>query len=144
LKRREARELVLKILYAWDVGKNDADQVMEQLFNEENTTESGRVFCRSLVNGVIANLVAIDKLISKYSTDWPLDRMAVVDRNLMRIAVFEILFSDGVPSAVAVNEAIEIAKSYGSEESPRFVNGILGNIIKDLSQIKAELKGETE
>lgn len=144
MKRREARELVLKILYAWDVGKNDADQVMEQLFNEENTTESGRVFCRSLVNGVIANLVAIDKLISKYSTDWPLDRMAVVDRNLMRIAVFEILFSDGVPSAVAVNEAIEIAKSYGSEESPRFVNGILGNIIKDLSQIKAELKGETE
>jgi len=91
------------------------------------------------VAGVIANLTAIDELIKKYTTDWPLDRMAAVDRNLMRIALFEFLFTQGVPGAVAVNEAIEVAKSYGSEESPRFINGILGNIIKDLPQIKASL-----
>lgn len=144
MKRREVRELALKVLYAHDIGKNDVNYIMERLFIEENTEEGGREFCRSLVAGVLANLKPIDDLIEKYTTDWPLDRMAAVDRNLMRIALFEFLFTEGVPGAVAVNEAIEVAKSYGSDESPRFINGILGNIMKDLPQIKAELTKGTE
>lgn len=140
MKRREVRELALKVLYAHDIGKNDTNSIMEQLFSEENIEETGRDFCRLLVEGVLANLTTIDRFISKYTTDWPLDRMAGVDRNLMRIALFEFLFSEGVPGAVAVNEALEVAKSYGSEESPRFINGILGNILKDLPQIKADLE----
>lgn len=138
MKRREMRELVLKVLYASEIGKNDTGLIMEQLFTEENVEETGRAFCRSLVSGVLDNLATLDKLISKYSTDWPLDRMAAVDRNLMRIAVFEIVYSPEVPGAVAVNEALELAKNYGSDESPRFINGILGNILKDLPGIDAE------
>lgn len=140
MKRREVRELALKVLYAYDIGKNDTESIMQQLFTEENIEETGREFCRVLVAGVIANVEEIDQLICKYSMDWPLDRMAAVDRNLMRIALFEFLFSDGVPGAVAVNEALEVAKNYGSEESPRFINGILGNILKDIVQIKADLE----
>jgi len=140
LKRREVRELALKVLYANDIGKNETDSIMQQLFTEENIEETGRDFCRFIVAGVMANIEEIDQLIRKYSNDWPLDRMAGVDRNLMRIALFEFIFSDGVPGAVAVNEALEVAKNYGSAESPRFINGILGNIMKDLPQIRADLE----
>lgn len=144
MKRREARELALKILYARDIGKNDPQLIMEQLFAEEQVEEKGQKFCRWLVEGVIENLAASDQLISQYATEWPVDRLAAIDRNLMRIALFEFYFTDEVPGAVAVNEAIEVAKIYGSAESPRFINGVLGNIIKDLPQIKSGLAKEKQ
>ncbi len=138
MKRREARELALKVLYARDIGKNDPQEIMELLFAEGETEQKIQDFCRVLVGGVLENLQAIDLLISKYATDWPVERMAAVDRNLMRIALFEFYFSGSVPGAVAVNEAIELAKNYGSEESPRFINGILGNILKEQSPSRTE------
>lgn len=138
MKRHEAREFALKVLYARDIGKNEPQLIMEQLFAAEKIEGKRQDFCRQLVEGVILNIDEIDQLISKYATEWSVDRMAAVDRNLMRIALSEFIFTDGVPGAVAVNEAIELAKEYGSEESPRFINGVLGNIIKDLPLIKQE------
>ncbi|MFZ5753863.1 MAG: transcription antitermination factor NusB, partial [Bacillota bacterium] len=96
-------------------------------------------FALYLINGVVAHLAEIDKIIRQFAVEWELERMATVDRNIMRLALFEILYSDNVPEAVATNEAIELAKSYGSEESARFTNGILGNIIKHLPEIKKKV-----
>lgn len=138
MKRRKARELALKVLFARDIGKNEPQVIMEQLFAEGNFEEKGQEFCRQLVEGVLNHIEDIDRLISQYATEWSMDRMVAVDRNLMRIAIAEFIFTDGVPGAVAVNEAIELAKTYGSEKSPRFINGVLGNILNDLALIKPD------
>lgn len=137
MKRRTGREIVLKTLFARDFSKNDAFELLEHVMADEKVDEPGREFSRSLVEGVLSRQKEIDNLIKQYSIEWDLDRMAAVDRNIMRIALFEILFSPNMPEAVAANEAIELAKNFGSDESAKFVNGILGKIIKDLPTVKA-------
>lgn len=136
MKRRTAREIVLKTLFARDLSRNEPQEVLEHVFAEEKVDEGDKEFSRYLVKGIVSRQDAIDDLIRKYSIEWDLNRMAAVDRNIMRMAIFEILFSPNVPEAVAANEAIEIAKQYGSDESAKFVNGILGKIIKDLPAVK--------
>ena len=136
MKRHAARELALKALFAYDVGKNEPGMIMELLFEEEIIDTTSKEFSVYLVEGVIENMATIDQMIEKYALEWALDRMPAVDRNIMRVALFEILFSPDIPKAVIINEAIELAKAYGSEDSARFVNGIVGNIIKDMPQRK--------
>ena len=136
MKRHAARELALKALFAYDVGKNEPGMIMELLFEEEIIDTTSKEFSVYLVEGVIENMATIDQMIKKYALEWALDRMPAVDRNIMRVALFEILFSPDIPKAVIINEAIELAKAYGSEDSARFVNGIVGNIIKDMPQRK--------
>jgi len=141
VKRHAARELALKALFAYDVGKNEPGMIMELLFEEEIIDTTSKEFSVYLVEGVIENMATIDQMIEKYALEWALDRMPAVDRNIMRVALFEILFSPDIPKAVIINEAIELAKAYGSEDSARFVNGIVGNIIvgniiKDMPQRK--------
>lgn len=131
MKRRAARELVLKVLFAWDLGKSDPYNILDQLCQEEEVDDGGREFTKKLVKGVLNNQEEIDAVLQKYSIEWDLKRMAAVDRNIMRIAFYEMGYTAGIPEAVAANEAIELAKSYGSKESARFINGILGTIIKD-------------
>lgn len=143
MKRHDARELALQALFAVDLGKNDHRMILESLCREKDVDENGREFCGYIVEGVIARQAVIDQLIQKYAVQWELTRMAGVDRNILRLALFEILFSDDVPEAVATNEAIELSKSYGSQESPRFINGILGNILKELPAIKKAVEEET-
>ncbi len=139
MKRRLARELALKALFARDISGNEPITTLEQLVLEENVNDSTKNFALYLINGVVAHLAEIDKIIRQFAVEWELERMATVDRNIMRLALFEILYSDNVPEAVATNEAVELAKSYGSEESARFTNGILGNIIKHLPEIKKKV-----
>ena len=134
MKRRAARELVLKVLFARDLGKVEPYTLLEQLAEEEKAGDSAIAFSRRLIEGVIFNQDNIDKTIREYAIEWDIDRMAAVDRNIMRLALFEMLYSPDVPKAVAVNEAVELAKIYGSEDSARFINGILGNVMNVIKE----------
>jgi len=131
VKRRAARELALKVLFARDLGKGEPYSLLDHLVEEENAGERAKSFCRRLIEGVITNQESIDNTIQKYAIEWDVSRIAAVDRNIMRMALFELLYLPEIPKAVAVNEAVELAKIYGTEDSARFINGILGNVIKE-------------
>jgi N utilization substance protein B len=130
LSRRAGRESALKALFQIDVGKCDWDLSVENTVVADGLSSADAAYCRELVRGVLANRKAIDELISSYAIDWTLDRMANVDRNILRIAVFESIYQHLVPVGVAINEAVELAKVYGDEESSKFVNGVLGAIAR--------------
>lgn len=138
-----SRELALKVLFAREFTKDEPWPLMELLFAEEGADQSGSDFCRLLVRGVLEKQRLIDSVIARYAEGWGLDRMAGVDRNILRLALFEILFAEGIPSAVAVNEAIELAKIYGSGDSGRFVNGVLGKIIEELPTLTSQIQSES-
>ena len=130
----------MQTLFLWDFKGKDIKELPEiargVFFNfAPNFDDQG--FVENVINGVLKNLKAIDTYISKYATEWPLDQITIVDRNILRIGVYELVFNDDIPAKVAINEAIEIAKTFGSESSGKFVNGVLGAIYKDI------LKNET-
>ncbi|HEY7955197.1 MAG TPA: transcription antitermination factor NusB [Polyangia bacterium] len=136
--RRKAREMALQILYQLDVQERLSDEQGLALFWENfaqedaELDEGARGFADSLVQGVREHLTEIDALITRASRNWRIERMARVDRNLIRLALHELKFCADVPSKVAINEAIEIAKRYGTAESPAFVNGILDRCLAEL------------
>jgi N utilization substance protein B len=101
--------------------------------------ENGHGFCRSLFEGVLEYRVALDEAIQRIAPDWPIDQIAPVDRNILRLAAFEILLSPDTPPKVAINEAVELAKMFGSESSSRFVNGVLGTLLASREQILARV-----
>ncbi|NLT94558.1 MAG: transcription antitermination factor NusB [Clostridia bacterium] len=131
MKRRQIREIAFQIIYQIDVGKNDVETSLLQRIEENDMNEKDQAFCRRLVTGTIEKLSEIDRLIEKYALEWKVDRMLSVDRNILRLAIFEMKFLTETPPKVALNEAIELAKKYGSEESPKFINGILDRIINN-------------
>lgn len=131
VRRRLAREMVLKVLFQIDVGKVDLDLALETVLEEEESCWV-KDFVRSLARGTMENLQKIDEMINRFAREWTVDRMAAVDRNILRLAVYEILFLDDIPSAVSINEAVELAKIYGTEESSKFINGILGNVVRNV------------
>jgi len=126
--RRKARSKVLQALYEIDSVSRDAVEVVERLLSEEDFSEDNQAFARELVAGVMENKDDIDKNISQFAPQWPLEQLSIIDRNILRLAIFEILFDNKVPVKVAVSEAVELAKSYGSESSGKFVNGVLGSV----------------
>ena len=130
-RRTKARECALKVLYQIEMTKDSYSDSL-RAFWERNpeAEESVKEFTGQLVKGVDDNKKDIDGAISKYATNWQIDRMAVVDRNILRIAAFEMLYLDDIPPKVSINEAIDIAKRYGDTDSGKFVNGILDKIIK--------------
>lgn len=130
-KRTKARECALKILYAIDITKEDPKQCIDTFWkNHEETEAQVKSFTNGLVLGVCGNRELIDKLISQYTTNWQLNRVAVTDRNILRFATYELLFMEEIPPKVSINEAIDIAKKYGDQDSGKFVNGILDKINK--------------
>jgi transcription antitermination factor NusB len=130
-KRTRARECALKILYAIDITKEEPQECIENFWLDNSETESQvKDFAETLVRGVYEKRSAIDKLISKYTTNWELERMAVIDRNILRFATYELLYTDDIPPKVAINEAIDVAKKYGDKDSGKFVNGVLDKIHK--------------
>lgn len=130
-KRTKAREYALKMLYAIDITKERPDKCIETFWQNQKEKEKEIVeFANILVLGVRSNIAAIDKVISSYATNWQLNRMAVIDRNVLRFATYELLFMADIPPKVSINEAIEIAKRYGDKDSGKFVNGILDKINK--------------
>jgi N utilization substance protein B len=128
--RREARELALQMLYALDSNSSAGLRETLQTFREEQGEISGRVreFAEDLVRGVQSERPAIDEAIRTRSKNWSLSRMPRVDLNVMRLAVYELMFRADIPKKVSINEAIEIVRRYGDKESPAFVNGILDEI----------------
>jgi len=129
-RRRAAREQALRWLYEIDVGKTPVEEAVAEAQMELD--EEGLAFARELLRGATANVKAIDASIARYAKDWSLDRMPAVDRNILRLAIFEILHLPEVPNSVAVDEAVELAKMYSTAESSKFVNGVLGALLRDL------------
>ena len=130
-KRTLARECALKILYAVEMTKEDPEKCIDNFWNSQEKSEPQvKAFADDLVRGVYHNKERIDALITEHATNWELDRMAVIDRNILRFGTYELIFIDDVPPKVAINEAIDIAKKYGDKDSGKFVNGILDKINK--------------
>jgi len=126
--RRKARALAFQALYEVDSVGHEVEGVVNHLLAEAGLSEENADFTRELVSGVIQNKEKIDLNIQSLATAWPLEQIAVVDRNILRLAIFEILLDNKVPVKVAINEAVELAKKFGSDNSSRFVNGVLGSV----------------
>jgi len=134
-QRHLGRELALQWLFEIEVGRQPAEVVLAHVPQDveelEAIEEEGVSFAQLLVRGVTANRQAIDEVIVQYAKGWPLDRMAAIERNILRIALYEIMQMPDVPDSVSVDEAVEIAKHYASDESGKFVNGILGAYLRN-------------
>jgi len=126
--RRLSREYALQILYAVDVCKLKWEEAQQSFWNDHKSGRKVLEFATILVEGTLKNLVQIDSLIAKYARNWDIHRMASIDRNILRQSTFEILYLLDIPINVIINEAVELAKKYSTEESGRFVNGILDKI----------------
>ena len=137
--RRRARRVTLETLYEYDIANHDPDEVLEQRLEASPMERAGSDFAAKLVHGVIAYQTHMDRLIARYAPEWPLDQMAVIDRNVLRIAMYEFLVTDETPVKVAINEAVELAKVYGSDSAPRFINGVLGMLADHLEELKREV-----
>jgi len=128
--RRLSRELALKILFQIDLAHSNLLDVLKYTFEENNYTEEVKDFCLVLVRGVEEHITEIDMTIKKYTDNWSLERITNIDRNILRIAIYEILLLDDIPKSVSINEAVELSKEYGTKSSFSFVNGVLGKINK--------------
>jgi len=124
--RRRARILALQALYEIDTTQHPVGTVLDQRLTEDPLPADGEAFARELLTGVLQHQVALDELIQRYAPEWPVEQMAVIDRNVLRIAIYEFFISKLTPTKVAINEAVELAKLFGSDSAPRFVNGVLG------------------
>ena len=133
-RRRQARECALQLLYELDVrGDSDPGPAIDAFWRRQPpASDEVRTFADGLVRGVKAHQTEIDELIAKFAEHWDLDRMAVVDRNLLRAGIWELLWGVDVPPKVAINEALEIARRFSTEESTRFVNGLLDRVRREL------------
>jgi len=130
-KRTLSREIALKVLYAWEMTKDPPEECLARYWNGgEEVARDIQEFTDMLVRGVLSNRDDIDRTIAAYATNWEIGRMATIDRNVLRIATFELLYIKDIPLKVAINEAIELAKKYGDKDSGKFVNGVLDKISK--------------
>ena len=132
--RHQGREAALRILYFWEVGRSEPSQALGAYFREHqpDASEAVRAFATTLVNGTIADLADLDRLIEQHSQHWRLERLAIIDRLILRLAVWELTHAPETPPAVVLNEALELAKTFSTDESVRFVNGVLDGIRKTL------------
>jgi len=127
-ERRKARELALQALFEIDLAGHASSEVLSRTIETSNLSPEGAAFTCELLEGVVQNREKIDAQIRRFAPAWPLDQMAVVDRNILRLAIYELLHNNKVPVKVAINEAVELAKSFGADSSPRFINGVLSSI----------------
>lgn len=136
--RHLARCIVMQTLYQWDF-KGQPTAVLPAII-EQNLKEFGNgledeiEFIEKTVDGIIKNQKKIDEIIQKYASNWPLEKITLIDRNILRIGIYELKFNNEIPNKVAINEAIEVAKTYGGPTSGKFVNGVLGAIFKDMEK----------
>jgi N utilization substance protein B len=133
-KRRKSREFALQALYQWNITKQDALRVLSQLRAYFSSAEERDEFAEQIVLGVLEHCRQIDQIIERSSEHWRLDRMSVIDRNILRIATFEFLYCDDIPPKVTLNEAIDLGRRFGSADSGSFINGILDCIQKESVQ----------
>lgn len=139
-KRTKARSIALQILYEVDVSGHKPGKVMAERFERLKMEDDLKRFISQIVSGVIQYKEILDEFIADFAPEWPLDQIASIDRNLLRLALWEIAVYQKTPVKVVVNEAVELAKLYGSEGSPRFINGVLGGCIDNLEEIKLSME----
>jgi N utilization substance protein B len=128
--RRLSRELALKVLFQIDLVNTNMEEALKYNFESNELSKEVKEFTIILVRGVISNLAEIDKEIESYTNNWSLERITNIDRNILRIAIYEILYINNIPKSVSINEAVELAKKYSTKSSFSFVNGVLGKINK--------------
>jgi N utilization substance protein B len=126
--RHQARERALQILFQYDIHEKPG-LWLDVFWKENESTDEVRAFAERLVAGVLTKKKELDGLIGKYATNWKVSRMPIVDRNILRSGIYELLWMDDVPAKVTVNEAIELAKSFGDDEASKFVNGVLDQVL---------------
>jgi transcription antitermination protein NusB len=126
--RHKAREIALQVLYELDSVKHKPVDSLNHILSRIEVSEDVVAFSQELVNGVVLNLAKLDQNIRDFAPAWPLDQISYIDRNILRLAIYEILMDNQIPVKVAINEAVELAKSYGSNNSSRFINGVLGSV----------------
>jgi N utilization substance protein B len=129
--RRRARSIALEILYELDCTRHKADEVLARLVYDDSVDESTYGFVAGLVGGVQSHLRQLDSIIEQYAPAFHVDQMAPIDRTILRIAIYEIVFTHETPLKVSINEAVELAKSYGGDATPRLVNGVLGAVASE-------------
>lgn len=135
--RHQARERALQILFQYDIhGK--AGVWLDQFWHEVKGTEEVRAFAEGLVRGVLEHKKELDDLLGKYATNWTVSRMPIVDRNILRAGLYELLWMDDVPAKVTMDESIELAKSFGDEEASKFINGILDKVLATEPRLEAK------
>jgi N utilization substance protein B len=140
--RTRARSIALQVLYEIDIANNHlpGDVLKTRLEEEVPLADDLAEFARQIIFGVLPLTQDLDQLIAKYAPEWPLDQIAAIDRNILRIAFWEFAVSRETPVKVAINEAVELAKLYGSDSAPRFVNGVLGTLVEHENEIHQIIK----
>ena len=126
--------VAMQVLCEVDAARHDPILVLERRAVEESLSESARAFAQDLIEGALDNREEIDALIATFAPSWPISQIAVVDRNILRMAIYEMLHERETPLKVAINEAIELAKAFGADSSPKFVNGVLGSVVQTTSR----------
>jgi len=138
--RTKARSIALQVLYECDLTKHPPAPAIEERLQEENLDASLVDFVHQIVFGILPITSQLDGFISQHAPEWPLDQVAVIDRNILRIALWEFAVEGCTPVKVAINEAIELAKMFGADSTPRFVNGVLGSLANRQQEIKHKFK----
>jgi N utilization substance protein B len=137
--RRRARRVTLEALYEIDITDHHPEDVIQRRIYDQPMESSGIEFAFKLMNGVLEYQGGMDILITRYAPEWPLEQMAIIDRNVLRIAIYEFLVDTETPVKVAINEAVELAKLFGSDSAPRFINGVLGTLADHITELRQEL-----
>jgi N utilization substance protein B len=137
--RRKARSLALQVLYEVDCTTHPVDEVFRNRLEDAPLDADLESFARKLVDGILRRAVELDVLIQKHAPEWPMDQMAIIDRNILRMAIWEFGIDRTTPIKVAINEAIELAKLFGSDSAARFVNGVLGSLAAKQDDLIREL-----
>jgi transcription antitermination factor NusB len=135
--RRKLREQILKMLYQREVGKSTSDEVFSFYLKEEKPDSKSAEFVKAIFFGTAEKIAELDQKIEKFADNWKLNRIALVDKNILRMALYEMLYCDDIPTVVSINEAVDIAKKYSTADSGKFVNGLLDKIKNELAQKRA-------
>lgn len=138
--RTRARSLALQVLYEVDIANHPPGEIFKSRLEDSPLTNDLAEFARQIIFGTLPLITTLDHLIAKYAPEWPLDQIAAIDRNILRIALWEFAVYGETPLKVAINEAVELAKLYGSDSAPRFINGVLGALAEHQSEIQQAIE----
>ena len=142
--RTKARSIALQVLYEYDVTGHKPGAILEQRLEDAELDLKSAEFSRQIVFGIIPNIQNLDEVIAIHAPEWPMDQVAIIDRNILRIALWEFAILDVTPLKVAINEAVELSKVFGSDSTPRFVNGVLGSLATRQNEIKVAFGPKSE
>lgn len=134
--RHLLRTIALQSLFEWDFHnrQGNLDEILDRVTKEFAPTSEGNEFAKELLTGVISKIDELDEIIVKHAPEWPIDQITIIDRNVLRLGIYEMMFSKETPAKVAINEAVEMGKRFGGESSGKFVNGVLGALYKELPE----------